>query len=374
MLRICFLALVTLWAGAGFAQTVIQVAVPPETPEDASIFLAGDFNGWQPADPDFQFIRVQTGHYQLVTRITGEVEAKLTQGAWEMVEVQPSGQDLANRNLQFVRGDTVKLTVAAWRGDHEQLSKASPNVRVIDSLFTIPGLDRPRRIRIYLPPGYDSSGEGYPVVYFHDGQNVFDVKTAYAGEWRVDEILDSLATSEHPLRLIAVAIDNGGEFRMKEYSPWVHPYYGGGEGDAYLDFVAEVVKPWIDEHFTTLPDPAHTAMVGSSMGGLITHAMALRHPGVFGRLGIFSPSYWFSVQVYRDTEAQQLMGIHRLYLMTGGLEGENMVKGTRDMADLLMDQGMEGDQLAMRIVVDGEHKEWFWARELPEVLRWLFAE
>src|SRR3712207_4115220 len=134
--------------------------------------------------------------------------------------------------------------------------------RSLDTAFAMPQLGRTRRVWIYLPPDYATSSKRYPVLYMHDGQNVFDAATSYAGEWGVDEALDSLhAAGDHGA--IVVAVDNGHQQRMNEYSPWKHPQAGGGEGDGYVDFLALTLKPYVDARYRTRPDAASTGIMGS---------------------------------------------------------------------------------------------------------------
>src|SRR5690606_36165183 len=144
-----------------------------------------------------------------------------------------------------------------------------------------------------LPPDYETSAKYYPVLYMHDGQNLFDVRTSFSGEWKVDEHLDSLFLLGDP-GCIVVGIDNGGTNRINEYSPWVNPQYGGGQGDQYIEFLIETLKPYIDQNYRTLPDAEHTGIMGSSMGGLISYYGGLTNQNVFGRIGAFSSSFWFS--------------------------------------------------------------------------------
>src|SRR4051812_3687009 len=125
-----------------------------------------------------------------------------------------------------------------------------------------PQLRNARDILIYLPPDYDTEIQSYPVIYMHDGQNLFDASTSYAGEWQVDETMEELSRSGYPA--IVVGISNAGEQRIDEYSPFVDDQHGGGRGDAYLAFVVETLKPQIDELYRTLPDRAHTGILGAS--------------------------------------------------------------------------------------------------------------
>ena len=156
-----------------------------------------------------------------------------------------------------------------------------------------PQLDNRRDVLVYLPPTYEKGDRRYPVLYMHDGQNLFDAATSYAGEWRVDETMESLSREEG-LEAIVVGIPNMGARRLDEYSPFVVPRYGGGLGDLYVAFIVNTVKPLIDGHFRTRPEKPHTGIMGSSMGGLISLYAFFRHPAVFGFAGIMSPSLWFA--------------------------------------------------------------------------------
>ena len=172
---------------------------------------------------------------------------------------------------------------------------ASPQAQVLDTAFFMPQLGRHRRVWLYLPTDYARQPRRrYPVLYLHDGQNVFDAATAYAGEWGVDETLNRLrASGQDPTGCIVVAVDNGGRYRGDEYIPWANPRLKiGGQGAAYVDFLTFTLKPYIDQHYRTRPDAAHTGIAGSSLGGLISVYAALRYPAVFGCVGAFSPAFW----------------------------------------------------------------------------------
>ena len=167
-------------------------------------------------------------------------------------------------------------------------STAQPNVHVLAPM-PIPGLDRERTIRIYLPPGYERSGRRYPVLYLHDGQNLFDAATSFIGEWEVDESLNRLA-KKSGIELIAVGIDNGGDHRLQELAPLDNAKGLAPEGDPYLAFIVKIVKPYVDAHYRTKPDRADTAIGGSSLGALISHYALYRYPQTFGKALLFSPS------------------------------------------------------------------------------------
>ena len=250
-------------------------------------------------------------------------------------------------------------------------STAQPNVHVLPAPFTIPGLNRPRTMRIYLPPGYEHAKRRYPVLYMHDGQNLFDDATAYAGEWGVDESLNALARTRG-LELIVVGIDNGGALRIHELNAWDNPETGPGEGAQYMSFIVEVLKPWVDEHYRTRPDRAHTAIMGSSMGGLISSYAISRYSQVFGLAGIFSPAYWLAPQVFAATEAQPPPPRERIYFYAGGSESESMVPDLKRMVALLRRSGVPDANLAVHVDPIGRHNEAAWRAEFPRAIEFLF--
>lgn len=264
---------------------------------------------------------------------------------------------------------SVGFTVCA--AQQQKPSTAAANVQVLVQPFQIDGLNRSRQVRLYLPPDYAHSNKRYPVLYMHDGQNVFDAATAFAGEWGVDESLNQLA-AEGWLQLIVVAIDNGAEHRMTEYSGWDHPRYGAGEGELYIQFITNRLKPYIDQHYRTLPEPAQTGIMGSSMGGLISHYAVFNQPGVFGKAGIFSPSYWYADKVFQQTDSGVLPAGSRISMLVGDKEGRDMVSKMQTMADLLRQQGFASSHLAVKTVAGAEHNEAFWRAEFADAALFLF--
>ncbi len=260
-------------------------------------------------------------------------------------------------------------------GAQGRRSTASPSVSVLSDSFPVRQLGRTRRVWLYLPPDYATSRRRYPVLYLHDGQNVFDAATSFAGEWGVDEALDSL----HALGdsgIIVVAVDNGGRKRLDEYSPWRNPKYGGGEGDRYLEFLVHTLKPYVDRHYRTRPGADNTGIGGASMGGLISLYAGLKYPGVFGRTLVFSPSLWFAPDIF-PLARQARPGAH-LYFVSGARESGTDDPGaaTRDqggMVAALKAAGFDVTQLRASVAEDGQHAEWFWRREFPAAYLWLFG-
>ena len=249
-------------------------------------------------------------------------------------------------------------------------STAQANVHVLPAM-TIPGLGRQRQLRIYLPPDYDASERRYPVLYMHDVQNLFDAATGFAGEWEVDETLNSLA--HDGLELIVVGVDNGGMHRMQELNAWDNAKFGKAEGDAYLEFIVDVVKPYVDEHYRTKSDRRHTAIMGSSLGGLISHYAIYRYPQVFGMAGLFSPAYWYAPAVYKYTAAHALPRDAKLYFYCGGKEDASMLGNMNRIISLVRNSGLPGDRIAVAVDMAAQHNEAAWAHEFPRAVAWLFA-
>ena len=250
-------------------------------------------------------------------------------------------------------------------------STAGPHVQILAPM-AMPGLDRQRTLRIYVPPSYLTSQRRYPVLYMHDGQNLFDAATSYVGEWGVDESLDDLART-HGLEVIVVGIDHGQDKRLSELSPWAHPKYGSAEGQQYMDFVVQTVKPWVDQHYRTMSDRLNTAILGSSLGGLLSHYAVHQYPHIFGMAGLFSPSYWFSEEVYKMTKELPVPQDTRLYFLVGDKEGTGTVANVHRMAALERSVGHPKANLQTVVSPLGEHNEAFWRAGFPDAVLWLFA-
>jgi predicted alpha/beta superfamily hydrolase len=252
-------------------------------------------------------------------------------------------------------------------------STATENVQVLPYPFIMTGLDRQRIVRLYLPPSYHKSEKHYPVIYMHDGQNLFDGMTADAEEWGVDESLNQLA-SKQGIEVIVVGIDSVADFRMNELSPWENKRFGEAQGKQYMAFMLEVVKPYVDTNFRTKVDRLHTAIMGSSMGGLISHYAVHAYPDVFSKAGIFSPSYWYSQDVFVYTQSKRAQLDTRLYIMYGDKEGDGMISDTDIMRRQLRQQGHPRQNTLFKRVAKGEHNVQLWRTEFSEAVQWLFQQ
>ncbi|HLO02694.1 MAG TPA: alpha/beta hydrolase-fold protein [Symbiobacteriaceae bacterium] len=248
-------------------------------------------------------------------------------------------------------------------------------VRLIPALSV---LGRERRVWLYLPPGYAESKERYPVLYMHDGQNLFDQATAYAGEWGVDETLEELIAAKKVPPMIVVGIDNGGQARMDEYVPFKTKYGQGGEADAYVAWLIKELKPQIDGAFRTKSGPESTWIGGSSLGGYISLWAGLHHPEVFGGILAFSTPFDLGdgAAVIREAIAQRPAKPQRYYLDIGQLEEEpapGIVALNQDVTDRIGQSGVAAADRTLVVDPAGVHNEGAWRRRFPKAIEWLTA-
>lgn len=254
----------------------------------------------------------------------------------------------------------------------EKVSTKTANVSVLKKQFVIDGLnDISHKIWLYLPPNYSTSTKKYDVIYMHDAQNLFDDATSFVGEWGVDETLNKLFKKTGK-GFIVVGVENGGEKRIEEYTPWKNEKYGGGKGAIYVDFLKNTLKPFIDKNYRTNTKPENTAIIGSSLGGLISFYGGLKYPETFGKIGALSTSFWFSDEVQNFAKEKGNQKKTKLYLLVGDKEGESMVPDTKNMGKLLVDLGFPKENIQTKIVAGGKHTESFWKAEFLETITFLY--
>ncbi len=356
--------------------TIIINELPENTPANDPIHIGGSFNGWQPGDENYQLEAIE-GQFQIQLEVSSAFEYKFTRGDWNTVEGGPEGEEISNRTWNpSVDEDTVYVEIASWKdlagNSNGEASTKAENVEIINS-FEMPQLGRSRRIWIYLPPGYNSSTKSYPVVYMHDGQNLFDDATSFAGEWGIDETMNELAQAAG-LELIIVGIDNGGSHRINEYAPWENSQYGGGEGEAYTRFLIETLKPYIMENYRVSTEPGQSGLIGSSMGGHISYYAGIKYPEEFSRIGALSPAFWINPEIYELQNSTGDFSHSRFYFMAGGRESSVIQEAVNNAADLMNLNGIDSPQYFAEIISDGSHSEWFWKREFSTVIKWLYSE
>ncbi|MEP6690109.1 MAG: alpha/beta hydrolase-fold protein [Gemmatimonadaceae bacterium] len=230
---------------------------------------------------------------------------------------------------------------------------------------------------IYLPPGYDTERvRRYPVLYMHDGQNLFDAATAFGHtEWGVDETAQALILGGAIEPLIVVGIYNDGAYRIDEYTPTRDSARkAGGKANLYGRMLVEELKPFIDVTYRTLGDAANTGLGGSSLGGLVSLYLGLKYSEIYGKLAVLSPSVWWDNRfIVRRVRALHTKPPQRIWLSTGTDEGPNVARAARAARDALIAKGWILDQDLAYVEFPGaRHHESAWAALVEPTLRFLF--
>ncbi len=240
-----------------------------------------------------------------------------------------------------------------------------------------------RNLAVYLPPNYvKDSSHRYPVLYMHDGQNIFDDSTANGSEWHVDEIAEYLINNGQIQPVIIVGVYTIPQERIDEYTPTSRltavgvgrTRNQGGKGNLYGQMLMEEVKPFIDRTYRVLPDAANTAIGGSSLGGLISLYLGMKNPAVFGKLLVVSPSVWWDNNyILNEMMARTTKFPAKVWLDMGTNEGGEALEGARNLRQTFTTLGWKlGDDFQYMEAFDGRHDEASWAARVEPMLRFLF--
>jgi predicted alpha/beta superfamily hydrolase len=329
-------------------------------------------------DPAQKILNTQDGLQWSITLTLPcpfDLEYKLTKGSWETEATDTNGMPLSNFKLALVSDTLVRHKIDSWKEDKGKpiMGGVTGELHFIDSLC-FRGL-QPRKIAVWLPPGYHrDSLRRYPVLYMHDGQNLFDPEEAIFGiDWGLDEAADSLIREAVISPLIMVGIYNTPD-RMKEY--WV-----GDTGSLYREMLTSRIKPLIDSLYRTRPGKKHSAIGGSSAGGLAAFISLWEQGDVFSKALCFSPAFIVDgettkINYVEKVREQGTMDTNRMvYIWNGGIGIDSMLdSGVQSMKTELEAQGFRhGHNLKVIIDALGEHTESHWRKEVPAALKWLFA-
>lgn len=305
---------------------------------------------------------------QPATWTTGNVwvwQTSTTMGAFEFKPLKNNSIWSTGGNFPVSASQTA-VHVYPFFGPSQGSMTTIPN-------FYSPQLNNSRTLILYLPPSYyENTLKRYPVLYMHDGQNLFNAATAFGGvEWQVDENLNTLIGQGKVQEVIVVGIYNTNN-RISEYTPTADPTYGGGNANAYLDFVQNTIKPYIDTHYRTLTNPANTYMLGSSLGGLLSCYAGWTRSATFGSVGCMSSSFWWNNENFTSV-VENYSGPKppvRFYLDSGG--SNDGATETVRMRDALLTKGYVNNvDLKYYYDPQGSHNEASWRARLPIVLQYL---
>jgi predicted alpha/beta superfamily hydrolase len=310
---------------------------------------------------------------------------KVTRGTWGTVERGAGGVEIADHIFTGDAGTPVESTVLSWVDNGKSIPgkvTLTGNFR-FHKKFESTLLGNNRTIVVYLPPDYErATDRHYPVLYMQDGQNLFDSSTAYAGvEWQVDENAQDLIAAGKIQPVIIVGIYNTPE-RTAEFTPFEKTPNGeAGKGGLYGRFIVEELKPMIDSAYRTLPDRSHTAIAGSSLGGLITLAVAHDHPDIFGSVVVLDPWLRDSKQALLPTwKDDAWMKGTRFYVDMGTKGGPNYpgdteVEDANELGARLHAAGLKtGTDYSFSIIDGAEHSESAWQKRDADFLTFLYGQ
>lgn len=368
LITVCVLIWFLNGAVASGATTTFRVQVPASTPVGDLIYIAGNFQGWNPGDPAYALTEQPDGRWEITLSLPdgNSIQYKFTRGSWPKVEKGPNGEEIPNRTYTPQATETINHVVANWADIPPSTISGH-----VESFVYAPFLAS-RRCWVYLPPDYFQSTASYPVLYMHDGQNLFDQFTSFSGEWRVDETCELLIGNREIEPIIVVGIENSAA-RCDEYTPWIGTTQGcGGGGDVYLQAIRDVLIPEVNQRYRTRTGPANTYMAGSSLGGLITVYAGYAYDDDWGRIAGVSPSYWWANQAMLNYAAAALRPANLTHFYQDMGTAESGLGNLRTMRDIAIGQGfVEGYDLLSVEAQSHLHNEYYWALRLPSILRYL---
>lgn len=380
--------------GASDVRVIFEVRLPGDKEDSSStsadIFVAGNLMALGQWKPDgLRLKRSTDGLYRGEIKATAgtQLEFKITQGTWARVEKDRSGRDASNRRFEVstttdAMPQRIAVTVEQWASP-DRVKPVTSGTLVQHKEFKSAFLSAARTVTVWLPPHYAVSEDRYSVLYLHDGQNLFDAATAaFRVEWRVDETSAQLIESKAIPPIIVVGIGNTSK-RIDEYTLTKDSQIDrGGHGRAYIQFVADELKPFIDQTYRTRSKRESTYIGGSSLGGLISMHACVERPEIFGGCFALSPSLgWDDERFLKDFESgRDWPNDVRFWFSMGTKEGRdseahavNLSRSHRLAAQLNPNQEETSAGIRFQEFPDAAHDERAWSEQFPAAVKFLLA-
>lgn len=340
----------------------------PDLADTTKVFIAGshpELGYWNPSKVMLQNQGNHTWTKKIIVKAPTSLEYKFTLGSWERQAADANGNEYHNFDLSVKSDTTIHHSIYFWtKGKSEKVidGKITGTVTYHKQITGVGIL--PRDIIVWLPPDYKESKKRYPVVYMHDGQNIFDPATSSFGvDWKIDESADSLIRNKITKPFIVVGIYNTSD-RTKEYTP-------GEKGEAYMKFVVNKVKPLIDSAYRTKSDRKNTIVGGSSAGGIISFMLVWQYSNVFSKAICMSPAFKIEDIDYVKTvlESKEKRSCF-FYIDNGGIGLESRLQpGIDEMMAALKQKGYrEGKDYFYYIDQKAKHFESDWAKRFPKAI------
>lgn len=344
----------------------INATVPENTP-DNKVYIYGSFQEWIVSDA-LLMTKISPTQYTITIEGVTQFNFKLLCGkSTDFVEVATSGSEIPDRNVA-TNNPINDIVVQKWK----TIPKTAVGVTYLENNISFSPLNGIRNIWVYLPPDYQTNTtKSYPVLYMHDGQNIF-VDTEGVGSWDLSTTLNQMYADGKDVGIV-VGIDKAVQYNS-EYSPFINDAFGQtGEGDKYLQAIINNIIPYVNNNYRTLTGPQNTAIAGSGMGGLITYYAALKYQDVFGKAGVFSPMFWFnksSLTAYLDSWNKQQAT--KMCIISGSLEGNTMNTDATLFFNQTKQKGYSDTTIKREIVAGGMHTYQSWGAQFRKVYAFLF--
>ncbi len=338
-----------------------------------AVFIAGNhrhLGHWNPSRVPLKQISDGTFSLTLQFPKNTTLEYKFTRGSWATEAMNADSTLPANHHVVLKTDTTLLVTIHQWKDNLSQTQGQITGTTVLYENFYSPQLKNKRNIIVWLPPSYQNTENQYPVLYLHDGQNVFDPKTSFLGyDWQLDETVTRLIKNKKITEIIMVGLYNT-EKRTEEYSPV-------RLGKMYSDFLVHTVKPFIDSTYRTRPERNYTAVLGSSMGGIISFHIAWEYSDAVSMAGCFSPAFLIDkyeiikrVKKYNGTKKPIKV------ILFNGSEGldRRFQRGVTRMEKALKKKGFrEPENFLVKVFEGAEHNEPAWSLQSEDALLYFFG-
>ncbi len=360
------------------AELTLIVTVPASTPDNSPVCITGnsaELANWAGNGKQLQEIGPNLFQFKADFAPGTELEFKFTRGSFASVEKTAKGYERPNRKIVIAYQPVIeRIKVEAWA---DQLQTPAYQPKITGDFQVLPQvgskfLKPPRDVIVWLPPSYSRNKRlRYPVIYMHDGGNLFDPNTSFGGvDWGIDEAMSEGVAKGDLRQAIVVAIGNTQD-RMSEYTPFPDPKHKGGDGENYAKFLVEELKPLIDKKFRTRPGQVDTFIGGSSLGGLISLYIGISRRDIFGGIIAMSPSIWWANGRIIDWLLQNQVGEFKgkIWVDMGTREGEEAIANTKRLAATMAGQVPEFKGFVYKEFVGGTHSEGAWRKRMPLILR-----
>jgi predicted alpha/beta superfamily hydrolase len=361
-----------IWAQVDSVTITFKVYCDKLTPQD-SVFITGNqklLGLWHPSKAALKYDENHwIGRYRFPRNT--RLEYKITRGSWDSEALFTSNAIPPNFSLQAQNDTVINITVPMWKNEDtcfHQAGQITGNINYHRKIAAF-GL-KPRDLIVWLPPGYDDNiHKRYPVLYMHDGQNIFDPGTAMFGvDWRLDETADSLIKNNAIEPIIIAGIYNSSD-RSAEYNDT-------DTTRAYIQLIIKHIKPLIDQTYRTKPEREFTATGGASSGGLISFILLWEKPDIFSKAACLSPAFKIGSIDYVEKVKKNfhLSDDFHLYIDNGDLGPEKKLQpGIDEMIETLKQINLLNDEnFRWHLAHKHEHSEKFWGKRTEHFLKFFY--